>query len=325
VSVGKIIAVLSADDMFESWHLEQFFNTLKAHPGSVIYNDIRAFMDDRRLRVYKLPEYDFDNLLHKAGFSAGVMYERSSWELAGGYPDAMRYGREDWAFGIALGQVGVCGVKSGGPPGYLYRRGDHNRTKRNKTVEWHERFKQQLRDLFPHLYRGERPVACCGNSRSRPKKKNPKRNNPAPLPGRDGMVVLEYTGRNVGAETYFTPEGNRYTFGGTPRRKTGYVDKKDVAYLLSLSEGRKRLFRRFKPKKLKLTQKQIEQVNPGTTKAPAPIKEVKPKEPEVSDRDVDATKAARELAAENELSLFDVIGTGKSGRITITDVRKAIA
>lgn len=318
-SVGKVISVLSADDMYEPWHLKQFAAVLETHPGSVVYGDIRAFADGQRLRVYKVPEYDFDNLLHKAGFGAAVMYERDSWDKAGGYPEVMRYGREDWAFAIALGQVGVCGVKSNGPPGCLYRRGDHNRTKRNKTVEWHERFKQQLRELFPHLYRGEMPVACCGgNSRNKPKRKNPKR-NPAPLPGRDGMIVLEYTGRNVGAETFFTPEGNRYTFGGSTRRKTGYVDKKDVKYLLGLRDGRKKIFRRHKPNpKLNLTKKEIEQINPGTTKEP--VVEMAA----VKTQAVSATPTARRLADARDLNLSNIIGSGKDGRITVADIKKAL-
>jgi glycosyltransferase involved in cell wall biosynthesis len=329
-SAREYVAVLSADDMFEPWHLEQFVSTLKANPGSVVYNDLRAFMGDRRLRVYRLPEYDFDDLLYKAGFGAAVMYERSSWERAGGYPEVMRYGREDWAFGIALGQVGVCGVKADGPAGYLYRQGEHNRTKRNKTLEWRERFRQQLRDLFPHLYRGERPEMCCGDRRKTPKKKNPaKRNNPAPLPGRGGMVLLEYIGRNTGAETYFTPAGNRYKFGKTDRHRTKYVARGDVKYLLGLSDGRKKLFRRYKPKpKLALTQKQIEKVNPGTTKKvavsakKAEQKKVEPP-PEVKPVAIDATAAARKLAVEKGLGLADITGTGKDGRITLADVRKA--
>lgn len=270
VASGELIAVLSADDMFEPWHLEQFVTTLKANPGTVIYNDIRAFIDNERLRIYRLPEYDFNNLLHKAGFGAGVLYEKPSWKKCGGYPVEMRYGREDWAFGIALGQVGVCGIKASGPPGYLYRRGDHNRTRRNKTVEWHKRFRQQLRDLFPHLYRGERPVACCGGGRNTNKKRNNPGHNPAPLPGRGGMVVLAYAGRNTGTETFFTPEGGRYQFGGNSKNRTGYVDKKDVAFLLGLAEKGKRLFKRYKPRPaLNLTRKEIEQVNPGTTRKAA--------------------------------------------------------
>lgn len=137
------------------------------------------------------------------------------------------------------------------------------------------------------------------------------------------MITLEYIGRNVGAETYFTPAGNRYKFGKTDRHRTKYVDKKDVKYFLGLREGRKKLFRRFKPKpKLALTKKQIEQVNPGTTKEVAVPVKAEPL-PEVEPVATDATASARKLAAAKGLKLSDITGTGKDGRITVADVRKA--
>jgi pyruvate/2-oxoglutarate dehydrogenase complex dihydrolipoamide acyltransferase (E2) component len=40
---------------------------------------------------------------------------------------------------------------------------------------------------------------------------------------------------------------------------------------------------------------------------------------------IDATDAARELAAENGIDLAAIEGTGKDGLITVGDVRKAIA
>lgn len=39
----------------------------------------------------------------------------------------------------------------------------------------------------------------------------------------------------------------------------------------------------------------------------------------------DATDSAQELALANDVDLADVVGTGKDGRITVGDVREAIA
>lgn len=42
------------------------------------------------------------------------------------------------------------------------------------------------------------------------------------------------------------------------------------------------------------------------------------------DDDIDATDAARQLAADSNIDLADVEGTGSGGRITVDDVRVAI-
>jgi pyruvate/2-oxoglutarate dehydrogenase complex dihydrolipoamide acyltransferase (E2) component len=41
-------------------------------------------------------------------------------------------------------------------------------------------------------------------------------------------------------------------------------------------------------------------------------------------RNVEASPAAVKLAAENDIDLADVEGTGKGGKVTVTDVRKLI-
>ena len=72
---------------------------------------------------------------------------------------------------------------------------------------------------------------CCGG-RNRPKTSSVKSkkvsvsslNN---LPGKDGMVILEYNGLNSGDETWVGPyTGQVYVLGGIKKR--GYVDKNDA-------------------------------------------------------------------------------------------------
>ena len=60
------------------------------------------------------------NMMHM-----GIMFEKQAWQEVGGYREQMKHGREDWAFNVALGERGYCGVKLG-RSGYLYRRHGHN-------------------------------------------------------------------------------------------------------------------------------------------------------------------------------------------------------
>ena len=76
----------------------------------------------------------------------------------------MNRGREDWAFNIALGTKGYCGVRVD-YPGYLYRREGQNRTLHNTNPAWRERFLTQLWGLFPRIYAGDRPIMCCKGSK----------------------------------------------------------------------------------------------------------------------------------------------------------------
>lgn len=55
--------------------------------------------------------------------------------------------------------------------------------------------------------------------------------------GRRGMVLLEYVGRSMGLQQFWGPEtGQVYRFGG--KRRTGYVDARDVPDFLNLARGR---------------------------------------------------------------------------------------
>lgn len=61
------------------------------------------------------------------------------------------------------------------------------------------------------------------------------------------MVLLDYVGPNAGTITWggpgSNPSGRRYTFGGTDRHRTKYVDEVDVGFFLDLRENGQRAFR----------------------------------------------------------------------------------
>ena len=92
--------------------------------------------------------FDFDRLLDRNLVPAGIMFSRAGWKAAGGYPEAMRFGRQDWGFAVAMGQAGYCGVHVPEPL-YLYRREGQNRTLRNSDAQWRETFVQQIPRPIP--------------------------------------------------------------------------------------------------------------------------------------------------------------------------------
>jgi len=264
-SYGEYIQVLSADDMLEPWCLQRHYETCRENPHRVVYGDLRIVKDGERQRTLKLPNYSCELVLTKNPMSAGIMYPRRAWEEAGKYPEVMQWGREDWAFNVALMLKDWCGIHLD-EAGYLYRRERQNRSLRtgnrhhdevsqydatpDGTRTWHEFFIKQLRELYPDAYNGRYNVGCCGGGRSRraakPTSAAAAVSVPASLPGKAGMTRLEYIGRNAADTTWWGPETNtRYVFGGN--RKVGYVDNADVAGMLAMKKDGKPVFRRYKP------------------------------------------------------------------------------
>ena len=252
--------------MLEPWCLERHYHASQENPHCVVYGNLQIIKDGQRQRELKLPSYDCDLVLKKNPMSAGLMYPRKAWQDAGGYPEVMQWGREDWAFNVALMLAGWCGVHLD-DAGYLYRRERQNRSLRtgNKhrdevqaydptpdgTRTWREFFYNQLRALYPNAYNGrQRMPGCCGGARSRKRGATVQVSNPTPaaqsLPGKGGMERLEYIGRNEANSTWWGPATNtRYVFGRV--RRIGYVDKKDAAGMVAMKKEDRPVFRIYKP------------------------------------------------------------------------------
>lgn len=251
-----LIAPLDGDDMMESLRLERMLVTYEDNPHSVIYDNIQYFGSGKRgvitdwqtmkkMDKLNLKGYDFERMLDQnAGFGMhkGLLYPKRAWEEAGGYPEIMTKGREDWAFNIALGIKGWCGVNAGGYD-YLYRREGQGRSSRNTTPKHHSFFLGQIKSLFPSIYAGERPEMCCGrpSAGNNGKAASMAIRHSKDLPGQEGMVILEYVGNNAG-DTTWTGSVTRtsYLLGGA--RKRGYVDKRDAPGLLASRKHNKPVF-----------------------------------------------------------------------------------
>lgn len=238
-AVGQYITFLSADDMREASSLEKLVKACEEHPHSFVYDDIQMFGSGKLLRPWRFGEYDFEVLLNKNHVHAGILYPRQAWVDAGGYPPAMNDGREDWAFNIALGQAGWCGVHVR-HYGYLYRREGQNRSLTNTSPEHHERFLDKIRGIFPHLYEGRRPVGCCGGKKtSQGQNKASNRNAaraaaPQMMAGSAGMVRLEYLGAQMSSIWTGHVTNVAYRFGAD--KPVGWVDVRDAGE--RPSEGR---------------------------------------------------------------------------------------
>lgn len=190
---GKYITMLDADDLMEPERLEVLYRTIERHPHRVVYDDLRVFRKGQRAEQWQLPDYDFDKIVEKNGMHKGILYPKAAWEECGGYPEIFTDGREDWAFNIALGIRGWCGVYVPQPL-YLYRRADHNRTNRNTAPKFYNYFLGKLHSLYPTIYAGERPPMCCGSKKRKPQILPAVKtsSNEHALTGEGGMALLEY-------------------------------------------------------------------------------------------------------------------------------------
>jgi len=240
---GKFITILCGDDMREPDGLENLYRVVERNPKAVPYDDMLIISDGQRGRPWPMSNYSFERLLVRNMMHAGVMFAKEGWSKAGGYPEVMDDGREDWAFNIALGKVGYCGhhVEKAG---YLYRREGQNRSLTNQGPEWRDHFMTRIQRLFPGLYAGERPMGCCGGGGANPAYESNGSGAAAPQMqmGAMGMTRLEYLGGNDGTESYYSRDGTReYVF--SKSRNFAYVDNRDVQLLLDIMQGRKATFR----------------------------------------------------------------------------------
>lgn len=264
---GHLIAPLDGDDMMRPERLERMARLYEGNPHSVVYDNLQYFaygqegvvMDWETMKRYEvrdLGNYNFEEIINKNTMHKGLLYPRQAWEEVGGYPETMTQGREDWAFNVGLGIKGWCGINTGAFE-YLYRRELQNRTLTNTTPRWHSKFHSQLKELYPEIYRGERPVRCCGGGK---KQSGGRRGGAAMaakknLPGKQGMIILKYNGGNEGDETWRGPITNtRYVLGGV--RKQGYVDVLDAngepphtPGMLDFKEKGRKIFKEVKPPK----------------------------------------------------------------------------
>lgn len=235
-AVGKYITFLSADDMREPDSLEKLVRCCEENPHSFAYDDVWLCYRHQRVKQWEMEEYDFEKLIYQNQIHAGIVYPKSAWEEVGGYPAIMGDGREDWAFNVALGIHGWCGVHVK-QYGYLYRREGQNRTETNTKGYFKQYFLDKLKSLFPKIYEGRRPMACCGKGSNAARTNLAAKSSKTLLAeggarmantsvGSEGMVRLEYIGKKMASSWSGDVTNATYIFGVD--RARGWVDKRDV-------------------------------------------------------------------------------------------------
>jgi hypothetical protein len=219
-------------------------HAVEANEYAVAYTDQRVFANRKRAGAQAMRPYDFEGLLDANMVPAGIMVSRSGFDAAGGYPAGFADGRQDWAFAVALGAKGYCGQRIDKPL-YLYRREGQNRTLSNTNPDSREKFHIQMMQTFPELYKGDRPMGCCGGGARRAQAKATNKGAKTQgMLGAEGMVMIEYVGANVGRTAWRGDvTGARYTFSGAQRIRL--VDVHDVPGLLDVVYDRKKAFRRY--------------------------------------------------------------------------------
>lgn len=232
-AVGKYITFLSADDMREPDSIEKLIDACEKNPHSFAYDDVWIVNKHERIKKWQMEEYDFEKLIWKNQIHAGILFPKEAWLDTGGYPSIMGDGREDWAFNVALGIHGWCGVHVKNY-GYLYRREGQNRTEKNTTEAHRQNFLEKIMSLFPDIYRGNRPMACCGKGSN--KQKNVGINRMVStgsmimgakmVVGSEGMERLEYMGNQMSFTAHGEATNERYMFGKD--RPRGWVDRRDL-------------------------------------------------------------------------------------------------
>lgn len=255
---GKYLTVINADDMRKTNALETLYRAQLENPHSFIYDNIVAFNKGQLRPDIKLgvSEFDFEALLKQNHIHTGIMLPKQAWEEVGGWPEIMNDGREDWAMNVRLGVNGWCG-KLIPNVGYYYRREGQNRTLVNTTPAKREEYLAKIVSLYPNIYKGERPMSCCGGSKRKSKPAvitYPARTTQAPPTPKVGMVTVEYVGANHGTQSFYGPVTlERYTAGLSKRlinvdERDLHSDNANTPGILDYRAGNGgKLFRRYKP------------------------------------------------------------------------------
>ncbi len=362
IATGKFITIMCGDDMMESHRLERMLREIRQDETRVIYDDLQLFRHGERVdfehngQIFpsmKMKEYDFNKLLYKNHMHCGILFARSAWEIIGGYPEAARYGREDWAMNIALGINGYCGIHINEAM-YLYRREDQNRTKTNTTLAWRKFFLTQMQQLFPRTYAKERAImSCngCGGRGKTPKKISAKALSSKALTeiqGVEGMILLEYVGKSIGTQTWYGPAtGKQYRF-GLSSHKIQPVDPDDIQTgsnrkpgFLEIRESGRRVFKIVKPKVSIPKASEVPHAAEKVAFSEGESIDVDNLDIEIDDFDaeqdafraatlvgqeINISPAAKKLAQKMDVTTNDIViyvtGTGRDGKITVKDIRE---
>lgn len=244
---GTWIVPLDADDVVEPEFVEECLRAIEMNPRLFAYTDALLWWpEEGRTQILRAEDYDFDRLLRHISWACTILVAKDAWRLVGGYKPVMSEagGWEDWEFAIALGEIGICGVRVPRP---LLRYRQHSAEQmRRKAEENKDRLREMLRRLHAAVYRGERPMGCCGGQvRSRAPQPRPAQTARAMIMAnagdngheQDGKVLIRYVGNNLGVRIWRGPTGKAYRF--SLAEPLQWVDEQDADWFVTLPDFQK--------------------------------------------------------------------------------------
>ena len=235
---GTWIVPLDADDKLAPTFLEKALKATNLDPQRFAYTDAYLWWPEtatgEKLQELQAHDYDFDEMLIRVTWACTIMYHRQAWQQAGGYKPQMSEagGWEDWEFVIQLGRDGVCGQRVAEPLFY-YRQHSSEQMRYNAEARKPE-LQEELRRIHADLYRGERPMACCGGGKRRAATQTTAapvqetRSLPAARAvsaSSNSNVLIRYTGPREGSQTWRSPSNRTYRFSRSePLQQVAAVD-----------------------------------------------------------------------------------------------------
>jgi glycosyltransferase involved in cell wall biosynthesis len=156
---GEYIFPLDDDDTIDPPLLERAVAEQRRAGGNVIvYCDYYTEPG----KPIALPDYNFDALIVKDHIPSSALFPKAAWEKVRGYLEEFRTGMEDWDFWIRLGVAGYCGVRI--PEAWLFYRQHPEGSMRSKMIREHlNETKALMVQRNIGLFRGVKPMGCCGN------------------------------------------------------------------------------------------------------------------------------------------------------------------
>lgn len=235
---GTWIVPLDADDVIEPTFMEKCLRAVALDPRRFAYTDsLLWWPNEGREQLLKAHAYDFDELLRRITWPCTILYAKDAWRKVGGYKPEMSDvgGWEDWEFAISLGEVGVCGVRVPEP---LFRYRQHSKTQmRYMAEERKERLRETLRRLHAAVYRGERPMGCCGRGvRTQPVNTAQAAANRDALAARANgdEVLVKYVGDHIGSMLWRAPSGRVYSFSAVDSLR--WIPREDAEHFAGLPD-----------------------------------------------------------------------------------------
>lgn len=240
---SELLLPLDADDQLGPTTVQEY---LAAWQGKgFLYPSVTLFGNNEgEVTVAPIP-YDFDRLMLVTYLLVGNLHLKSDWERAGGWRTDMAQAFEDWEYWLHLGEMGVCGTPCPNAL-YAYRRNPHGRIAALKSdpLATSDAI-NQLRAIHAELYKGVRPMACCGGRTNAATKANlpaVQARDVINIPGAaNGLVRLRYMGSNAASTPWYGPVTNT-TYRFSASKPVSYVDVRDAERMVAIMEARQRVF-----------------------------------------------------------------------------------